>query len=84
MSAPWKGHVCFVQMVAAPHVIYTSSKADDTFLEKLQQGTGPNPDAHKFDVRLEKSSAFNAEGVSLMLSVPFDNNIWQGRIRHCH
>lgn len=55
---------CAVQMVAAPQVIYTSSKSDELFLEKLREGTGPNPEAHKFDVRLEKASAFNADGVS--------------------
>lgn len=51
-------------MVAAPQVIYTSSKSDALFLEKLRQGTGPSPEAHQFDVRLEKASAFNADGVS--------------------
>ena len=56
--------LCAVQMVAAPQVIYTSSKSDELFLEKLKQGTGPNPEVQQFDVRLEKASAFNADGVS--------------------
>ena len=50
-------------MVAAPQVIYTSSKSDAPFMEALKQGVGPNPAAQQFDVHLEKASLFKPEAV---------------------
>lgn len=73
-------------MVAAPQVIYTSSKSDALFLEKLRQGTGPNPEAHTFDVRLEKASTFHADGVScqpLRLCLTIRSKIYFKWCRNC-
>ena len=50
-------------MLAAPQIIYTSSKSTEPFLEKLRQGTGPNPGATHFDVRLEKANTFSPDAV---------------------
>lgn len=49
--------------MAVPKIIYASSKSSELFLEKLRQGTGPNPDADCFEVRLEKAHSFNPDAV---------------------
>ena len=49
------------KLQAAPRVIYTSSKADKVFLDKLRSPMHPSGNAALHDVRTEKASMFSLE-----------------------
>ena len=55
------------KLQAAPTLIYTSSKSDQTFLDKLREGSGGHSDTSLFEVRIEKASWFLPEQAMKLL-----------------